>query len=642
MPTLDFKGKSFIYTHHLGVPYRELLVVPEKSCPAEGKQPDLDDNLILHGDNLDALKALLPRYAGKVDCIFIDPPYNTGNEGWCYNDAVNAPLMREWVKREAQPVDGEDLLRHDKWLCMMWPRLQLLKDLLSESGSLWMTLDDNEIHRARSLLDEIFGEDCCVGQLAWQKRTSRENRAPLSPSIDHLLLYSKSSPDMWKLVRNLIPTELDADESDGEESASSGTIPFSAQGYRKNQVYKIKTPTGLLLDPPKGRCWGATEPEFEKLKAAGRIYWPKGGNGRPRIIPLNGQHKGLVPNTLWLASEVGDTEGSKKRLMEIFSERDELGIHAPKPRELIERVVQISTTSESIILDSFAGSGTTAHAVIALNQKDGGNRRFILVQCDEWDKDERALVNLADSFTAERVRRVIRGYDYTGTQETELHPPENVTWTTFAKDKNRNEILERIEGIETLERGNYDKIEKKITDGVLTITGQKQVKEKMPGLGGSFTYVELGEAMDLERLLSETPGTLPSFPALARYLFFTSTGHTLPATAATPKPTAKAKGKGKAKTKSALEPVPTDNPVLIGETAVWRIYLHYRPDETWLRSPAAALTRTQVEAIAAANEGGGKQVLIFAAAKYINHRSLRELRVDFAQLPYALHRVQAE
>jgi hypothetical protein len=122
-----------------------------------------------------------------------------------------------------------------------------------------------------------------------------------------------------------------------------------------------------------------------------------------------------------------------------------------------------------------------------------------------------------------------RGYDYTGTQETELHPPEKVTWTTFSKDKNRNEILERIEGIENLERGNYDKIEKKITDGVLTITGQKQVKEKMPGLGSSFTYLKLGEAMDLERLLAETPGTLPSFPALARYLFFTATGHTLPA-----------------------------------------------------------------------------------------------------------------
>jgi len=630
MPSLDFKGKSFIYTHHLGVPYRELLVVPEKSCPKGGCQPDLDDNLIVHGDNLEALKALLPRYAGKVDCIFIDPPYNTGTEGWCYNDAVNAPLMREWLKDSANPVDKEDLERHEKWLCMMWPRLKLLHELLSENGSLWMTLDDNEIHRARCLLDEIFGEDCCVGQLAWQKRTSRENRAPLSPSIDHLLLYTKGLPDAWKLVRNLIPVEPSTDDPDAEEGGASGTIPFSAQGYRKNQVYKITTPTGVVHEPPKGRCWGATEPEFEKLKALDRIYWPKKGDGRPRVKPLEGEHKGLVPNTLWLAREVGDTEGSKKLLMEIFSDRDELGIHAPKPHELVERVIQISTNTDSIVMDSFAGSGTTGHAVLGANRKDEGKRKFILVECEAY----------ADTLTAERVRRVIRGYDYTGMQVTELHPPENVTWTAFAKDKKRNEILERIEGIENLERGNYDKIEKKITDGVLTIVGQKQVAEKMPGLGGSFAYVELGEAMDLARLLAETPGTLPSFASLARYLFFTATGHTLPATTAPAAPKSAAKKKGKAK--PASETLAMDAPVLIGETAVWRVYLHYRPDEAWLRSPAAAFTRSHAEHIAAESKDTGKRVLVFAAAKFINHKSLRELNVDFAQLPYALHRVQAE
>lgn len=633
MPTLDFKGKSFIYTHHLGVPYRELVVDAKKSSPAPGRQPDLDDNLILHGDNLEALKALLPRYAGRVDCIFIDPPYNTGNKDWCYNDNVNSPLMREWLKEKGNPVEREDLLRHDKWLCMMWPRLQLLKELLSDNGSLWMTLDDNEVHRGRCLLDEIFGDDCCVGQIAWQKRTSRENRAPLSPSIDHLLLYSKNLPDTWRLTRNLIPVESVEEDPDAEEDSASGTIPFSAQGFRKNQVYKIKTPTGMIYDPPKGRCWGATEPEFEKLKAQGRIYWPKQGNGRPRVKPEEGGHKGLVPNTLWLAREVGDTEGSKKLLMQIFSERNEMGIHAPKPHELIERVVQISTTPHSLVLDSFAGSGTTAHAVLALNAKDGGSRKFILCETEDY----------ADTLTAERVRRVIHGYDYTGTAETELHPPENVTWTTFAKDKQRNEILERIEGIKTLEGANYDKIETKITDGVLTIVGQKEVKKKMPGLGGSFTYVELGEAMDLSRLLSETPGTLPGFASLARYLFFTATGHTL--LEASEKQAAK--GKGKAKT-AIVETAPAEGPVLIGETVVWRIYLHYRPDESWLRSPAAAFTRTHAETIAAESKASGKQVLVFAAAKYISHRGLKELfettkvRVDFAQLPYALHRVQSE
>ena len=181
------------------------------------------------------------------------------------------------------------------------------------------------------------------------------------------------------------------------------------------------------------------------------------------------------------------------------------------------KISALRACARALILDSFAGSGTTAHAVPALNAKDGGKRRFILCETEDY----------ADTLTAERVRRVIRGCEFSGTQQVDLMDAVKVTWTTFSKDKARNELMDRIDGIENLERGNYDKIEKKITDGVLTIVGQKQVKQKMPGLGVSFTYLEIGEAMGLERLLAETPGTLPSFAALARYLFFTATGHTL-------------------------------------------------------------------------------------------------------------------
>ena len=198
MSELNFKGKEFVYNHHLSVPFRPLVVHAEKGIG----DPSLDGNLIVHGDNLHALKALLPLYAGKVDCIFIDPPYNTGNEGWCYNDNVNAPMIKEWL--DANPVGIEDGLRHDKWCAMMWPRLRLLHEILSENGSLWITLDDNEVHRARGMLDEVFGENCSVGQIAWQKRTSRENRAALSPSFDHVLVYSKALRDTWKLFRNLL------------------------------------------------------------------------------------------------------------------------------------------------------------------------------------------------------------------------------------------------------------------------------------------------------------------------------------------------------------------------------------------------------------------------------------------------------
>jgi len=159
MPVLDFKGKQFVYAHHLSVPFRQLDIDEGKSLPPNGEKPNMDDNLIIHGDNLHALKALLPKYAGKVECIFIDPPYNTGEEGWCYNDSVNAPLIKEWLKDNANPVDKEDLERHDKWLCMMWPRLHLLKELMADNGLIFITLDDNEVYRIQLILEEIFGKD---------------------------------------------------------------------------------------------------------------------------------------------------------------------------------------------------------------------------------------------------------------------------------------------------------------------------------------------------------------------------------------------------------------------------------------------------------------------------------------------------
>ncbi len=615
MPSLDFKGKSFIYTHHLGVPYRELIVDAGKSSPAPGRQPDLDDNLILHGDNLDALKALLPRYAGRVDCIYIDPPYNTGTEGWCYNDKVNSPLMREWLKKEGNPVEREDLQRHDKWLCMMWPRLQLLKELLAEHGAIFVSIDDNEVHRLRAMMDEVFGEENFVASIVWQRRISPEARLDLGAAHDYIIAFAKTA-DALRLKKLPLSDlqEQSFKNPDNDPKGAWVSSDFTAQGFRPNQMYKIKSPGGEAYEPPPGRCWGNIEREYEKLKADGRMWFGADGKARPRVKTYLNESGGVSCWTWWTNSEVGDNQESKKEVNEILGSSTSFDF--PKPSRLIKRILEIATDKDSLILDSFAGSGTTAHAVLALNAKDGGNRKFILCETEAY----------ADTLTAERVRRVIHGYEFTGTHQMDLMDPVKVTWTTFGKDKQRNEILERIAGIKTLEGASYDKIETKITDGVLTVVGQKQVKEKMPGLGGSFTYVELGEAMDLDRLLAETPGTVPGFASLARYLFFTATGHTLGV--------------------EGMDLMDLDGPVLIGETAVWRIYLHYRADEGWLRSPAAAFTRTQAEAIATESKASGKQVLVFAAAKYISHRGLKELhgdtkvRVDFAQLPYALHRVQ--
>ena len=185
MPEIVFKGKEYVYNHHLTVPYRPLVADAAKGIGA----PPLDGNLVIHGDNL--MKSLLPRHAGAVDLIFNDPPYNPGNEGWCYSDGFNSPIMKEWLS--TNPVDGDDMQRHDKWLCMMWPRLVLLRELLSEHGSLWMTLDDNEVHRARMVLDEVFGEQALIANVIWQKNFSPKNTAQFfSEDHDHLLVVAKS------------------------------------------------------------------------------------------------------------------------------------------------------------------------------------------------------------------------------------------------------------------------------------------------------------------------------------------------------------------------------------------------------------------------------------------------------------------
>lgn len=630
MPSLDFKGKSFVYTHHLGVPYRELIVSQERSLAAPGREPDIDGNLIVHGDNLEALKALLPRYAGKVDCVYIDPPYNTGTEGWCYNDAVNSPLMREWLKRASNPVDREDLQRHDKWLCMMWPRLQLLKELLSEEGALFVSIDDNEVHHLRAMLDEIFGEANFITNIVWHKMDSPKNTAiRFSEDHDHIVVYAKHA-DAW--YPNLLERseEMIARYSNPDNDPRGPWLlsDLAARNEYSAGLYEIRTPSGKVIQgPPAGSYWRVSRQKFDELDRDGRIWWGK-GDVRPGIKRFLSEVKdGVVPQTIWSWRDVGSTRNAKQELSSLLAKghSEELFI-TPKPVGLVRRILELATRPDSIVLDSFAGSGTTGHAVLDLNKADGGTRRFILCESE----------NYADTLTAERIRRVVKGYDASGSVDTELMDPLKITWTSFKK---ANEVLDRIHAVENLERGNYDKIEKKIEDGVLVMTGKKFVTERMPGLGGSFAFVELGEPMDLERLLAEAPTSLPSFTSLARYLFFTATGHTLQVPKAPPKSPAQ----GQAKTKVAKSPA-SDVPVLIGETPVWRIYLHYHPDEAWLRSPAAALTRTQAEALDAARraEAPAKQVLVFAAAKYISHRSLRELRVDFAQLPYALHRVQSE
>jgi adenine-specific DNA-methyltransferase len=310
--------------------------------------------------------------------------------------------------------------------------------------------------------------------------------------------------------------------------------------------------------------------------------------------------QGRVPQTLWFWNEVGHTQDAKKELLSILNFESSADVFVtPKPTQLIQRVLELATDPESIVLDSFAGSGTTAHAVLEANRKDGGNRRFILVECEDY----------ADTLTAERVRRVINGYSFTGTQREELYR-QKITWSMFSRKS--QEILDRVQSVEQFEGASYDKVKKEIKDGILTVIGERKIKEKVPGLGGSFTFCTLGEPIQIESLL--TGEGLPSYEALARYVFYTATGQSLD---------------------SVVKPAEDG---FVGETELFRIHLFYQPDTAWLRSNEAALNAERVAGVAKGN-AGGKRAIVFAVAKFMSQKELTAKRIEFCQLPYAVHRI---
>nr|WP_313428702.1 site-specific DNA-methyltransferase [Brevundimonas diminuta] len=598
MTELSFKGKEFVYNHHLAVPFRPL--VPDEN---KGIGPiALDSNLVIQGDNLHALKALLPLYAGKVDCIFIDPPYNTGNEGWCYNDNVNAPMIRDWL--ESNPIGIEDGLRHDKWCAMMWPRLRLLHELLAEDGSFWMTLDDNEAQRGKLMLDEIFGEHCFVTNIVWQARYSVSNDTDVSQSHNHILVYSKHK-DTWKKLRNELPRdEAQAKQYSNTDDDPEGpwrAIPWDAPNIRENLSYPITTRTGAIRFPPPGRCWAREEAKWKEIVARGLDYYGKNGDGAPSYKRYLKDAGTVVPTTWWPHGSSGHTDEASK---ELAAFKLDIPFQTPKPLRLLERILTIATRPDSLVLDSFAGSGTTGHAVLSLNRRDGGNRRFILVQLDE----EEGKAN-ADNLTAERIRRVIKGYDFKGTQKTELLR-ERLNWRALS---NAGELVQKVEGIENLHSHEYDRIKKEVKDGELIVTGEKGVTERAEGLGGTFTYCTLGDPVELDRVLSGE--TLPPYAGLGAALFHMATNH-------------------------ALDPAAMrEDDFYLGFMGGQHVWLIYKPDLDWLKSPDAALTLVRAKAFAASDPD--RRHLVFAPARFVSQRMLAEqnIPVDFVPLPFALYRI---
>ena len=401
MPTLEWIGKSKVINHHQDVPFR---VLDRKYSYDEQGQHDEDngsENMIIRGDNLEALKALLPRYEGRVKCIYIDPPYNTGNEGWVYNDNVNDPKIKKWLG-EVVGKEGEDLTRHDKWLCMMYPRLKLLQKLLSEDGAIFISIDDTECYNLRSICNEVFGENNFVTSVIWHKNYAPKSSAKyFSEDHDYVLVYCKNKAS-W--VPNLLPRTTEQNKiyknPDNDPRGLWRPDNLSARNPYSLGVYAIHCPGGRIIPgPPKGRYWAVSEDKFKAMDADGRIYWGKDGNNIPAPKRyLNEVKQGRVPQTIWEYGEVGHTQDAKKEMKEIFV--GETPFDTPKPTRLLERILQIASDPDSIILDSFAGSGTTAHAVLNMNNADGGHRKFILVE----------MMDYADNITAERVKRVINGY----------------------------------------------------------------------------------------------------------------------------------------------------------------------------------------------------------------------------------------
>lgn len=395
MPTLNWIGKEAVVDHHRRVPTRLL------ECDQELSVGDLDaENLLVEGDNLEALKALLPRYRGQVKCIYIDPPYNTGNEGWVYNDNVNDPRIRKWLG-EVVGKEAEDLCRHDKWLCMMYPRLALLREFLTEDGVLLVSLDDNEIAYLRLILDEIFGSTCYLGAFVWNTRnTDNRVKTNLSPDHEHILVYGRS--DTTSILGRVIDRS-NFKNPDDDPRGPYVTDPLTGKATASERpnlhAYNMEQPgTANVWPPDPAKGWITDKAGYLALLKDDRIWWPPNPEtGKPRKKRFLSEAKVRMPaSSFW--PEFRAQSGAKE-LDNVIGER----VFAfPKPINLLQKVIDHCAPEDCLVLDSFAGSGTTGHAVIAQNADDGGQRRFICIEMDG---------GICESVTRERLQKVVEGYN---------------------------------------------------------------------------------------------------------------------------------------------------------------------------------------------------------------------------------------
>lgn len=558
MPTLHFKGKTFVQNHHLAVKYHQL--VPKKELSLTDKV-SLHDNLIIQGDNLKALKALLPTYAGKVKCIYIDVPYNTGNENWVYNDNVNSPMIQEWL---GKAVDIEDLTRHDKWLCMMMPRLKLLRELLSEDGAIFISCDDNELANLRVLLNEIFGENNFYSQVIVRANSRGQTYNQIAKTHEYLIVYTKNpETELFELEKDSESNDLNLNDEIGAFNIRElrNRNPKFGKHNRPNLFYPIyinpksEDKDGFCLvsltqskefsemvepfnSQMKESCWRWGKDKVTKNVSSktttSNLVAKKKNDGSFGIYEKY-RKTTFKPKSIWddnsFLNETGTIELRELGLENQFD--------FPKPKSLVKQCIALATTEGDIVLDSFAGSGTTAQAVLELNEESGVERNFILVEMESY----------ANELTAERTRRVIKGVK----------------------------------------------------------TAKSDLLKK--GTGGSFSYFELGDTIEMESLLRGK--NLPSYTEFARYLFYTATGEEF------------------------NEQAINEKTGFIGESKNYEVYLFYKAELDWLKKNALTL-----ELCKSLPKFKNKQRLVFAPAKYVDDHTLLDYRIDFCQLPYEIYRIQ--
>jgi adenine-specific DNA-methyltransferase len=514
MPVVQFKGKTAVECYHHTLPHHTLQLNNRLSSLRKDEEAGLEHNLIIEGDNLLALKALLPTHASRIKCIFLDPPYNTGNEQWIYNDNLSHPQFKEWIG-QVVGKEGEDATRHDKWCCMMYPRLQLLKELLSDDGAIFVSIDDNESHHLRIMMDEIFGAENFLTAIVWKTRNT-DNRVKTMLSVDHeyVLVYSMyRSP-----VRGRFIDRSDFSNPDNDPRGPYVTDPLTGKATaeeRPNLHFVIENEdTGDKYEPDPARGWITDRAGIRNLVKEKRLWWPPyPQTGKPRKKRFLFETKERMPASSFWADLKGQSGADE--VDQILGER----LFAfPKSVEFMRAIIDVGMGPTDTILDATAGSGTTAHAVLAQNAADGGNRKFILIQMPYETKDnEREEFNICEKITAERVRRVIKGYKFVGARE-EILLEENVTLSLLKKSDN---LMDRVEAAKSANAAKFNEINVACNHGLLRVIGKKKFREKAEGLGGSFAYFRLGSPLLGEyRNLGEC---LPTYEELAKYIFYTET-----------------------------------------------------------------------------------------------------------------------